>query len=106
LHLIGTPHELTTDLPLQGSLAGLLIGPGKCGERLQMPGIGEQTLLRQGHHLVCIAKPTLQFETEIQKNILLLAAAPTYIANMAHCWGYQAGCGAVVLAHESHLTFE
>ena len=79
MHLLGTPHELTTDLPLQGSLAGLLIGPGECGEGLQMPGIGEQTLLRQGNHLVRIAEPALQFEKEIQKNILLLAAAPTYM---------------------------
>jgi hypothetical protein len=76
LHLIGTPHELMTDLPLQGSLAGLLIGPGERGEGRQMPGIGEQTLLRQGNDLVCMAKPTLQFEKEVQKNILLLAAAP------------------------------
>jgi hypothetical protein len=106
LYLIGTPHELTTDLPLQGSLAGLLIGPGERGEGLQMPGIGEQTLLRQGNHLVCMAKPTLQFEKEIQKNILLLAAAPTYIANMVHCWSHQAGCSTVILAHEGHLAFE
>ena len=106
LHLIGTPHELTTDLSLQGSLAGLLIGPSERGERRQMPGIGEQTLLRQGHHLVRMAKPTLQFEKEIQKNILLLAAAPTYITNMVHGWGYQAGCSTVVLAHEGHLAFE
>jgi hypothetical protein len=58
LHLLGTPHELTTDLllqdslagsiesrfkyrelgttdlPLQDSLAGLLIGPGERGEGL------------------------------------------------------------------------
>src|SRR2546425_8051523 len=106
LHLIGTPYELTTDLPLQGSLAGLLIGPGERGEGWQMPGIGEQTLLRQGKHLVRMAKPTLQFEKEIQKNILLLTAAPTYIAHMVHCWGYQVGCGTVVLAHEGHLAFE
>ena len=65
LHLLGTPHELTTDLPLQGSLAGLLIGPDECSEGLQMPGIGEQPLLRQGNHLVRIAESTLQFEKEI-----------------------------------------
>jgi hypothetical protein len=106
LHLIGTPHELTTDLPLQSSLAGLLIGPGKRGEGLQMPGIGEQTLLRQGNYLVGMAKSTLQFEKEIQKNILLLAATPTYIANMMHCWSHQAGCGTVVLVHQGHLAFE
>jgi hypothetical protein len=106
LYLLGTPHELTTDLPLQGNLAGLLIGPGECGEGLQMPGVGEQTLLRQGNHLVHITEPTLYFEKKIQENILLLAAAPTYIANMLHGWGHQAGCGAVVLTHESHLACE
>jgi hypothetical protein len=106
LHLLSTPHELTTDLPVQGSLAGLLIGPGECGEGLQMPRIGEQPLLRQGNHLVRIAEPTLQFEKEIQKNILLLAAASADIANMVHCWGYEAGCSAVVLTHEGHPTCE
>src|SRR5207253_630883 len=105
-HLLSTPYELTTDLPLQGSLAGLLIGPGECGEGLQMPGIGEQPLLRQGRHPIRMAEPTLQFEKEIQKNILLLTAAPTYIATMLHCRGHQAGCATVVFALEGHLAFE
>src|SRR5436309_3223649 len=95
-----------TDLPLQGSLAGLLIGPGELGEGLQMPRIGEQTLLRQSDHLVRIAKPTLQCEEEIQKNILLLTAASTYIAYMVYCWGHQVGRRAVVLTHEGHFACE
>ena len=91
MHLLSTPDELTTDLLLQGSLASLLIGPGERSEGLQMPGISEQTLLRQGHYLVSIAEPTLQFEKEIQKNILLLAAAPTYMAQYGALLGPSSG---------------
>ena len=67
LHLLGTPDELVTDLPLQGGLAGLLISPGKRGERLQMPGFGEQTVLRQGDRLVGMAETTLQFKKEVRE---------------------------------------
>ena len=38
--------------------------------------------------------------------VLLLAAAPPYIAKIVYCGGHQACCGAVVLAHEGHLAFK
>src|SRR5262244_3565302 len=63
-------------------------------------------MLRQGNHLIGMAEAALQFEKDIEKNILLLPTAPTYRTDMLHRRLHQAGRSGVVLVHERYLTGE
>src|SRR5262249_3986704 len=100
------PHDGAASLPLAGCLSGLLISPGECGQGLHMTGVAQQALLCQGNHLLSMAEAALQFEIDIEKNVLLLPTAPTDITDMLHRWSHQARCCGVVSAHERYLTAE
>ena len=74
-HRLGRADELAARLSLRRGLADLPVAPGQRGERLEVMGILEESLLGQGDGLARAAQPPVQLHEHVLEDVLLLAAS-------------------------------